>query len=367
MTDSNRNIAIDILKIIALFSVVSVHAFYNSGYYAEHIIGMRMLFLTIVRSFFMICVPLFLLITGYLMTDKKLERGYYRKLIRIIVVYIFVSLLCIAFRLAKGDELSFIECLSMVLDYSASQYAWYIEMYLGLYLMVPFLNRCYHGLNNRKEKRILIYTCLILTSLPGVINIYRFDDLGWWLYPSSSTEYMQLIPAWFMRLYPLTYYFIGNYVREYGVTLCKKLIPVLFVITLILLGTFSFYRSNGAVFIWGEWCDWGSLLIVAMSYLFFCMMICVIPSSTKNAVMDQLISRIAKSSMGAFMISWIIDYVVYYVLSNRVDSFGNKCKWFFITIPIVFCCSVMGAIVIEWLCDKIISKASCYGPEEQHF
>lgn len=66
-----RNINIDLIRCCAIFAVISVHFFRNNGFYTEPVIGWRMYLMVFMRTTFMICVPLFLLITGYLMNRKE--------------------------------------------------------------------------------------------------------------------------------------------------------------------------------------------------------------------------------------------------------------------------------------------------------
>lgn len=54
-----RNPAADLIRILAFFLVVSVHFFLNNGFYSTIVEGERMFIMTIMRSFFIICVPLF--------------------------------------------------------------------------------------------------------------------------------------------------------------------------------------------------------------------------------------------------------------------------------------------------------------------
>ena len=69
-----RNINLDIIRSIAVFSVLSVHFFLNNGFYTEIIKGKRMLVMFTMRKAFMICVPLFAILTGYLMNKKILSK-----------------------------------------------------------------------------------------------------------------------------------------------------------------------------------------------------------------------------------------------------------------------------------------------------
>ena len=66
-----RDIGLDLTRIVAFVSVVSIHFFLNSGYYDAPVVGKRMYIMTLGRTFFGICVPLFMLLSGYLMTQTS--------------------------------------------------------------------------------------------------------------------------------------------------------------------------------------------------------------------------------------------------------------------------------------------------------
>ena len=72
-----RNVNIDLVKCIAVFSVISVHFFANTGFYDKTISGSNMHIAVLFRTLFMICVPLFMIVTGYLMKNKILSKKYY--------------------------------------------------------------------------------------------------------------------------------------------------------------------------------------------------------------------------------------------------------------------------------------------------
>ena len=83
-----RNINIDLIKCIAVFSVISVHYFANVGLYKTIIEENKMYIGIIFRTLFMICVPLFIITTGYLMKNKMLSKKYYLGAFRVIIIYI---------------------------------------------------------------------------------------------------------------------------------------------------------------------------------------------------------------------------------------------------------------------------------------
>ena len=76
MDFQKRNLNIDLIKSVAVIFVLLIHFFLHIDFYNTPIIGIRMTFLTVLRNVFIICVPLFLTTTGYLMCRKNLSANY---------------------------------------------------------------------------------------------------------------------------------------------------------------------------------------------------------------------------------------------------------------------------------------------------
>lgn len=115
-------------------------------------IGGKMILATIMRNMFMICVPLFLLLTGYLMSNKKVEKKYYKGIIKTLYVFILTSIICGFYKYQKGNYNNLIELFLSIFDYTGAGYSWYIEMYIGLFLLIPFLNLIYNNLTSKNKK-----------------------------------------------------------------------------------------------------------------------------------------------------------------------------------------------------------------------
>ena len=60
-----------------------------------------------------------------------------------------------------------------LLAFTGAPHAWYVEMYIGLFLLILFLNVLYHGLTSRRQKQVLILTLLAVTALPALTNLYH--------------------------------------------------------------------------------------------------------------------------------------------------------------------------------------------------
>ena len=92
-TKKARDVRLDIIRIFSLFCVIAVHFFLNSGFYNEIVIGKKMYIMSIIRSFFIICVPMFIMLTGYLVNGKTLSKKYYKGIIKILIIYLICSII----------------------------------------------------------------------------------------------------------------------------------------------------------------------------------------------------------------------------------------------------------------------------------
>lgn len=184
-----RNLNADLIRCVAVFSVVSVHFLKNNGFYSTPVDGGDMLFMCMYRSLFMVCVPMFMMLTGFLMWKKQLSRQYYKGILKTLEIYVLVSIADLVFKAAVlGEEVTLWSAIRGILAFEAANYSWYIEMYIGLFLIIPFLNLAYHGLKSRNQKKILLATMLFLTMVPKMVNNFNLTDLSWWASPGGCAR-----------------------------------------------------------------------------------------------------------------------------------------------------------------------------------
>ncbi len=135
MQVKDRVMGADITGIVACFFVVSVHFFSYIGFYDELVKNSRMFIMILMRSLFNTCVPLFLMLSGYLLYKKIICRRYYFGIVKIIGIYILSSFVCNIYRMLKGEmDRSLSGLLFGIRNFTAAPYSWYVEMYLGLFL-----------------------------------------------------------------------------------------------------------------------------------------------------------------------------------------------------------------------------------------
>lgn len=343
-----RKPAIDVIRCFACFFVVSVHFFLNNGFYDTTVAGPRMYIMTLMRSFFMICVPLFMVLTGYLTCKKTVSRGYYSKIAYTLSIYVLASLCCVFYKVRfLGEALSASQFLRGFLNFKNAPYAWYVEMYIGLFLLCPILNGAYSSLKSQKQKQALLATFLFLTALPYVTNIF-IPDFEWFLHPTSSTDHYELLPNYWTSLYPITYYFIGCYLREYKLKLRCRTLALLSVLVFFLVGSFNYYRSFGTTFRKGAWQEYGSLFILIQTVLFFAFFDNL--DYTKfPGWLAKILSKISELSFGVYLVSWIFDTHFYKLLNSAVTDMPLRLNYFPVIVPAVFLCSLALSLVINYL------------------
>ena len=228
-----RNLNIDIIKCIALFFVVCGHYYLYSNFYNLPVNGIRMFILVILRSLFVACIPIFLMISGYLLYKKDITAdisSYYNKLKKILLPYFIISIftaVAITISAKYGNNFYNGNIIKSFFNFNLIGYSWYYEMYIGLFLIIPFINKM---LTNFKNDTILLIILIILTIIPA----------------ASKGESI-LLDFW-KNLWPITYYILGAYIAKYNLKINTKLNIIYFICSFLIIGLFNFYITRGREF-----------------------------------------------------------------------------------------------------------------------
>ena len=130
VTLKKRNLNLDLIKCVAVFTVLSVHFFLNNGFYSLPITGRKMFTAVVFRTMFMVCVPLFMIATGYLMKNKKLSKKYYFGVAKVINIYLLASVVFFSYNIIYNNVVyTFKDIIKKILSFDVG-YSWYVEMYI---------------------------------------------------------------------------------------------------------------------------------------------------------------------------------------------------------------------------------------------
>lgn len=343
---SKRVFGLDLVRAIAVLFVISVHFFLNIGFYDKDTYGTVLFGQSILRWLFFTCVPLFLILTGYLKVNKKLDKNHYKSILHILAVYLFASICVIIFRkIYLQDPTEIFDLFLGIFSFSTDSYAWYIEMYIGLFILIPFLNIIYKAMDTKVKKQFLIISLLALTSISVISRgvVVGGHDLS-------------ILPDWWQNIFPITYYFIGAYIREYQITLPKlKNIFYIFLILGIQVVIFN-HLTYGRPFDQQIWASYGNIYTAVLAILIF---ILFYKADIKNKTVNFIIKDISFLSLDIYLLSYIFDRVFYPILTPYMSNYMNTIPLFFIAVPLVFLSSYLLANVrrlIFYLCSIIHKK-----------
>ena len=341
-----RIIGLDLVRSVAILFVLSVHFFLYSGYYFADMVGAKMVFATAFRWLFFTSVPLFLLLTGFLQNKKKLNKEFYRGIIPVLTSYSFISVVTIFVRIFKFHEKkSVLLWIVSIFDFTAVEYAWYVEMFIGIFLLIPFLNLMYHGLETQKKKLILVLTLIAITAIPSFVSV----TFG------TYKEY-KLLPEYWQYLCPFTYYFIGAYISEFGVKMSKLYLAGLLMLTLAYQTFIEYYKSAGGIFLSEKYNAYNALPTIVMSVTIFLLLYNI---DFKNTAARLVVTNISMATFDIYLASYMFDKIAYPILIKKVTVPTDRFLYYFIVVPIVFICAFLVSCVRRLLfygAGKIFSK-----------
>ncbi|MCO6024385.1 acyltransferase family protein [Prevotella cerevisiae] len=209
-----RLLSLDILRILACFLVMFQHSsefFYigAGGKVADAGIAFNV---GILSSLDRICVPLFVMLSGYLLLPMKVHTSAFLKkhIIRVAGPFLFWCIgYAVYYVFYRGDSITLMmeHIFSIPVNFGTDVgHLWYIYMILGLYLLIPILSpwleRC-----SKKELQGYLVIWLLTTFLPYFHLIFP-----------------QILGECYWNPTPLLYYFtgfagyliLGYYFKKYG-------------------------------------------------------------------------------------------------------------------------------------------------------
>ena len=178
----NRILWVDWAKFLAIFAIILIHSsssFLTSLPLFKGSWFISLFFEAIARW----GVPVFIMVSGYLLLRKEYELGTFlkKRLTRVLVPFIFWNFAYIIIKLIMKNPISGKLTIFNVLSFIVHGFLdptivtvqfWFVYMIIGLYLMTPILSR---WIKNATEGEINYF--LIIWLIVMVINLFNIDFL----------------------------------------------------------------------------------------------------------------------------------------------------------------------------------------------
>lgn len=342
---ATRALGLDLIRIIAFLSVISVHFFLHNDFYNLNPNNVFMYVATCFRNLFMICIPLFLMLSGYLLRDKEPNGKYYCKIARIIIEYFLAFFFCMLYDVISSKNFNFIGIIRNAFEFG--YYSWYINMYIGLFCLAPFLNKIFKY-TTKREQQLLILIMIGLTILPSIVNYAHWNN---------NYFVFKLPDFWSNSLFYLTYYMVGCYIGINKPKFKKWVLVVILILNVLIESLFSlkiFGNVNDVVP--DGLFYYNTIFVFVSACAVFLLFYDISYRQGTNKKLQNLIAKISAATLSAYLISNVFDKIVYKHIA--VVGLGLKQKYFLAhaaIIVIALLSLIYGIVVTEFL-NKIQNK-----------
>lgn len=335
-----REVNPDLVRVIAVIFVLGVHFYTHCDIYNAEYTGFVAFFSQVLRTSFTPALALFLMLSGYFQRGKKLSARYYLGILRLLEMYAIVAAIEALYRrFYIGEDVTVRSFIGSLVNFTASEYSWYILLYGGLFVCIPFLNVLYSSLESRGHKRVLVLTVAAISCLPF----------------SALNVFVNLVPYWWQRTWPIAFYYMGAYIGEYRPAPGAKKCALWLAAALLIFGSFNFFTYSAAspvalhpkaAYLYSHEGLQNAVLTPLVFLLVMNLRLDGAPEWLK-----RLLAAISKYSYGAFLFSSITDSFVYLILNSLVENIGARLLLFPVAMPI----SLMLAVLASAVADRLVN------------
>ncbi len=196
MENKVRNSNIELLRILCMFFIIMHHSFYHS-YLNTNLTGINYYLLYGLQFLGKMSNNIFVLITGYYMVDKQINKKSIKKTI---FKTLFYSYMILIIYILITHNIDFNIILSSLVPLSFNN-NWFVISYVLLYISIPIINILISNLSQKQYEKTLIILVVILSVFPTIK-----------LLQNAFSTYI-----WFICLY-----MIGAYIKKYKFNLKYK-------------------------------------------------------------------------------------------------------------------------------------------------
>lgn len=339
MNFPKRNINIDIIKTLSLLLVIGLHFFLHTKFYSIDYVFISIPFIAI-RNICMACVPLFIVVTGYLNKDKTWNRKYYLNIGRIYLLYsLAMFILTLVDSKYVVNTTLFKTALINILNYK--YYGWYINMYVGLMLIAPIINIAFKNMAGTTRKHAILNIILAISIPVTLLNLF------------SSIRYSILsyvLPNWWYYSWPLLYYILGvcfsynKNILNRNSKLTLRLLAITSILSALVYYKFQIYVETGLHI---------NIFIVIITTCIFSWLLNL--DININSKLRTGIIFVSNNTLLAYLLSYIIDNITYPFV-NQITNMNIRFSLFPVVVVLNFILTIILVIIVRIILS-VLSKS----------
>ncbi len=208
----NRQMGLELLRIIAIFLILCVHLLNAGGFKAHSSSELETKLLGFLDCIFSISVNVFVLISGYFLVNSKFK---YKKIISLWLNVLFYSVIFYLLNIIITKQtFNFFDLINRFTPLINRKY-WFFSAYALLYLIFPLLNKILHNISY-KQCVLILFGIFIVTYLSSIKAIGRITELNhgynimWFICLYFIGAIIKLHPPKIKNIYWLTIYIIST-------------------------------------------------------------------------------------------------------------------------------------------------------------
>lgn len=339
MNQRVRNSNLEMLRILAMYMIVFIHA----NMYLGHFCGGKTWLLTngIVNGICNIGVTCFILISGYFGLRFSLKKLLKMEVMMIGFSIIETVLMCV-FMPAQMQGAALLEQLVKTICPFITRKYWFYSCYVCLFCFSGYINQFIEQLEKRAFQRLLASLILIFSILP---TFFYFEII-----PDNGKGLVQMVII----------YLIGRYIHKYGIkriTLGKEI--GLFLVLWLINGISHEFPLEVGV-IWHHFCKDNSITNLIMAVILF--------SWFKEwKIQSGIINRMTKNIFAVFALNnTLVNVVMHCIFNHESLSFFTRAGVVGLAVTVLLImvgCILVGVIrelVFGKLEDKVLPWAEKY-------
>ena len=207
--DSSRMVSLDLLRILACFSVIVVHAA-AQFWYTLPVTGADWQIADAYNAVSRFGVPVFAMISGALFLapgkEISLKKLYTHNILRLVIIYLVWTCLYAAFDCRNVPAYQLDKQAILMEIYGSKYHLWYLPMAAGLYILLPVLRSWVE----KAEKKNLQYFLVLFL----VFQVGKETTMA--LRHTNGMEFFWKLADIYMVCGYLGYFVLGHYLLRFG-------------------------------------------------------------------------------------------------------------------------------------------------------
>lgn len=347
----NHIFSADLIRVLAILGVVIIHADAITASTTNYFGGVSWWFANILHSAASVSVPLFVMLSGYLIINKNnLSFKYYlnKSLFQILLPMVFWTLIYFRWYMIWCGEQFSAESVLFSFFTASNFHLYYLFIVIGLYLFTPLLLKAIRESTSRQQKQFFIYSLLfgilILALRYFVFRIYSL--------PSFIIIFMPYI----------SYYYAGYFLGKINLSLRKAIVSSI-LLMIVIIATAMFYFVNVKLYLSGNNYFWtvtqGNFFwehfapnTVAMVLLLFLLLVNIkLPKGLVSEYVCRIFSVLSRASFGVYLIHPIIIDLLDHYLNLAIHLINYDLWWYLIKkVFLVYIISTIVVIIVNtWI------------------